>query len=418
MYYSSYYLDATESLTSEELRESIHTIVNEEICWLPNTSSDTRVWADVPDMMRITLCPCRRRAVMHRVVDFIIEICEIAPSDSETLCQRIQTEALRGDRSDTIAALVACSIYYGISHTLAYMILGSGEHRQTFAYKVLESTLETGDTRACQFLLVLHSSNITLPSPTECSAYIGTAVYDYDTHRETPSDPRTRNAYIRILLILWHMASHANLFTLLGNVSKQYVTGAGLDVPHRDRVADVELINLVFRILELRGILIPQDPTGYDRSRLISPDPNLDVLVDHPDAYYINAPRDDDTRSYLHNPRGYFRDMLEYACSSEQPSLLKRLLATPPVRFEGGRRPSLQDNNEIDCATGRGNVELVRVLLAADLDWKLGTDPHTGWFLDYIQGLVSHMKEETKDRYHHDDLDSILWLLTADQRNI
>jgi hypothetical protein len=213
------------------------------------------------------------------------------------------------------------------------------------------------------------------------------------------------------------MASNANLFTVLGNASKQYVTGAGLDVPHRDRVADVELINLVFRILDLRGILIPQDPAGYDRSRLIIRDPNLDVLVDHPDAYYRNAPQDDDTRSYLHNPRGYFRDMLEYACSNEQPGLLKRLLATPPVRFEGGRRPSLQDNNEIDYATGSGNVELVRVLLAADRDWKLGTDPHTGWSLDYIQDLVRDMKEETKDRYNHDDLDNILWLLTADQRN-
>jgi hypothetical protein len=314
--YAAYYLNTPEPITSEELCKSIPNIVNLDVCWLPNSMSNTRLWANVPAMMHIPLCRCRRRTVMTRVVDFIREICDIAPLDTETLCQRIQTEVLRDDDSDTIAALVACSIYYGNSHTLAYMLLGSSEHSQTSAYTILESTIDTGDIRACRFLLSLHSDTITLPSSAECSTYIKTAVSDYRVHRERPSDPRThgptdprtRDAYVRILSILWYMASSFNLFLLLNSASRQrHATTADLNEVDGD-----ELIHLVFRVLALLDILIPQETAGYNRNYVSNLAQEHIVPVDHPDTYYTRDPGVD--KSYPPNPRGYFRDMLEYAC--------------------------------------------------------------------------------------------------------
>jgi hypothetical protein len=221
------------------------------------------------------------------------------------------------------------------------------------------------------------------------------------------------------------MASHANLYTVLGNASNQYVTGSGLNVPHRDRVEHIDLINLVFRVLEIRGVLIPQDPVGYDRCPMITRDPNYDLVVDYPDVYYIQDPGRY-TGYYMTNPnpRGYFRDMLEYACSNKHHGLLKRLLTTQPARFEGGRRPSLQDSNEIKHSAEAVNLEAVRVLLAADRDWKIGTDPHTGWSLPYIQGVEDGLHMDLVDFYkaddlsRHNDIHIIQRLLIQDKRNL
>jgi hypothetical protein len=69
-------------------------------------------------------------------------------------------------------------------------------------------------------------------------------------------------------------------------------------------------------------------------------------------------------------------------------------------------------------AAGNGDLESVRVLLAADPDWKLGTDPKVGWFLEHIEDLTTDMKDMKEDRYNHTDLDAILRLLTDNQRNI
>jgi hypothetical protein len=178
--------------------------------------------------------------------------------------------------------------------------------------------------------------------------------------------------------------------------------------------------------LELREILIPQDPVGYDRSPNIVRDPtDSGELVDHPDAHYIQDPGRY-TGYYMtnHSPRGYFRDMLQYTCSREQPGLLKRLLATPPSRFEGGRRPSLQDSNEIKCSAEAVNLEAVRVLLAADRDWKLGTDP-TGWPLAYLEYTKRDLEEtlencfaDDEDLSDYTDMHTIQGLLIQDRRNI
>jgi hypothetical protein len=220
------------------------------------------------------------------------------------------------------------------------------------------------------------------------------------------------------------MASHVNLFTLLGNASEQYVTGAGLYVHVPDSV-QIELINLVFRVLELREILIPQDPVGYDRSPNIVRDPHdSGELVDHPDDHYIQDPGRY-TGYYMTNPspRGYFRDMLQYACSNEQHGLLKRLLATSPARFESGMRPSLQDCNELKCAADSVDLEAVRVLLAADRDWKLGTDPIERWPLSYVASVQLDLKEEydcyadDEDLSNYTDMCTILGLLVHDRRN-
>jgi hypothetical protein len=219
------------------------------------------------------------------------------------------------------------------------------------------------------------------------------------------------------------MASHVNLYTLLGNASNQYITGSGINVHDRDRVEHVDLINLVFRVLELRGVLIPQDPQGYDRCPMIIRDPNYNLVADHPDVYYIHGHY---TGSHLPDPspRGYFRDMLKYACSNEQHSLLKSLLATLPGRFEGGRRPSLQDNNEIKCSAEAVNLEAVRVLLTADRDWKLGTDP-TGWPLAYLEYTKRDLEEtlencfaDDEDLSDYTDMHTIQGLLIQDRRNI
>ena len=388
--YTSYYIHSDRQLTPDDFRESIHAIETAEACWLPNRNSDTCLWEDVPDLMRLSLCRCRRRDALGHVVEFILEVCMIDPSDSDQLQQRIQTEVTRYDVLETITALIACDIYYGIGFTLAYMILGQGP---TSVHTVMASALETGDARACRFLVGLYSTTVVLPHQAKCSAYIATAVYEYGTRWDRPSDPRISNAYVRILYVLWNMARTINLYTLLLNATKPGV--------------DQELVELVFRVLEVRVILIPHDPPGNYRNNIIGKEP-----VDHPDAYYQS-----DTGSYAPNPCGYFRDMVEYACWKKLPGLLKKLLDTPPARFEDGLRPSLHQNHEFLYAVGSGNLESVRVLLAADRDWKLGTDPAKGWELYFVEDMIEDMKEENDGCYDHVDLDTIIMLLEADKRN-